>query len=186
MSQNEMNKVKRVLYENQKIKQAANGAYIYLIFIVHVILNLMPSMLRSSIFKLLLRECGSNVSVDHNVYIKFPWLVSIGNTVSINRGVEFYSDFFSKSVIKIGSNVRIAPNVKFHASGHELQTGKFLHIGSDIEVEDNVWIGAGSIILQGVVIKEGAVVAAGSVVTKDVQAKTLVAGIPAKPIKQLN
>ena len=51
-------------------------------------------------------------------------------------------------------------------------------------VGDYVWIGARSIILQGVTIGEGAVVAAGSVVSKDVAPYTIVAGVPAKVVKQ--
>lgn len=176
----------KILYNNQKIKLMANSAYVYFIFLLHLFLNLMPSFLRVLVFRILLRRCGKNISIDHNVYIKFPWLVEIGDTVSINRGVEIYSDFFSKSIVKIGSGVRIAPNVRIHASGHELESGKFLHKGGVISIEDNVWIGAGAYILQGVSIGEGAVVAAGSVVTKDVAPRTIVGGVPAKFIKSLN
>ena len=55
--------------------------------------------------------------------------------------------------------------------------------GAPIVIEDDVWIGTGSIILPGVKIGKGAVVAAGSVVTKDVEAFTVVAGNPAKFLK---
>lgn len=55
-----------------------------------------------------------------------------------------------------------------------------------IKVCDKVWIGFNVIILKGVTIGEGAVIAAGSVVTKDVEPYTLVAGNPAKFIKNLN
>ena len=51
-----------------------------------------------------------------------------------------------------------------------------------IVIEDHVWIGAGAIVLKGVTIGEGAIVAAGAVVTKDVPAKTIVAGSPAKAV----
>lgn len=54
-----------------------------------------------------------------------------------------------------------------------------------IDIRDNVWIGPKSIILKGVVVGEGSVVCAGSVVTREVPANVVVAGIPAKVIKEL-
>ena len=54
-----------------------------------------------------------------------------------------------------------------------------------IKIFDKVWIGFNSIILKGLTIGEGAVVAAGSVVTKDVPPYTLVAGNPAKIVRQI-
>jgi len=53
----------------------------------------------------------------------------------------------------------------------------------EIVIEDDVWIGAKATVLKGVRIGKGAVVAVGSVVTKDVPANAIVAGIPAKVIK---
>ena len=53
-----------------------------------------------------------------------------------------------------------------------------------IVIEDNVWIGARAIILKGVTIGSGAIIAAGAIVTKDVPAKCLAAGNPAKVIKE--
>lgn len=52
-----------------------------------------------------------------------------------------------------------------------------------IIIEDDVWIGANSVILPGVTIKKGAVVGAGSVVTKDVPSYAVVCGNPARVIK---
>jgi galactoside O-acetyltransferase len=52
-------------------------------------------------------------------------------------------------------------------------------------IEDDVWIGTRAVILPGVRIGYGSVIAAGSVVTKDVPPMTVVAGIPAKPIKKI-
>ena len=56
----------------------------------------------------------------------------------------------------------------------------------DIIVEDDVWVGANSIILKGVTLKKGSVIAAGSVVTKSTTPFSLYAGNPAKFIKLLN
>lgn len=180
-----MKQIKSKLYRNQKLKLVTNNLYVYLIHLFHLFLNIMPGFMRVLFLRVVLKKCGKSVFIDHYVYIKFPWLVEIGDTVSINRGVEMYSDYFSKSIIKIGSGVRVAPNVKIHASGHELDSGEFLHSGDDVVIKDNVWIGAGAYILSGVVIGEGAVVAAGSVVTKNVRSKTVVGGVPAKVIREL-
>ena len=59
------------------------------------------------------------------------------------------------------------------------------HIGSKIVIEDDVWIGANAVILSGVTLGKGSVIAAGAVVNKDVKSGTLVAGNPAKFIKEL-
>ena len=54
-----------------------------------------------------------------------------------------------------------------------------------VTIEDDVWIGANAVILPGVAIGTHSVVAAGAIVTKDVPPRSLVAGVPAKVIKQL-
>ena len=53
-------------------------------------------------------------------------------------------------------------------------------------IEDDAWIGAGAIILPGVTIHKGAIVGAGSVVTKDVPPYSIVAGNPARVIRQID
>lgn len=55
-----------------------------------------------------------------------------------------------------------------------------------IVVEDDVWIGGGSIILAGVTIGKGAIIAAGAVVNKDVPPFAIVGGVPAKILKYRN
>lgn len=107
-----------------------------------------------------------------------------------------FSNKSSVSLI-IGNYVSIAPDVLFiPESEHDYSNlltypFKVMTLGEKYEafskgsiiVEDDVWIGARSIILSGVRIGQGAVIAAGSVVTKDVEPYSIVGGNPAKLIK---
>lgn len=174
---------RRYLHNNNHAKVMANSLYVYAIHLFHVLTNLLPAFMRVPCFRPLLRRCGKKVFLDHNVYIKFPWLVEIGSAVSINRGVEIYSGFFSKSMVRIGSGVRIGPHARLLSEGHETESGQFLHTGKTITVEDGVWIGANVVVLPGVTIGKGSVIGAGSVVTRDVPPHTLAVGNPALPKK---
>ncbi len=92
----------------------------------------------------------------------------------------------AREMIQIGENVRIAPytiilDSDFHDPKNHFSDGQ----SAPIIIEDNVWLATRSTILKGVRIGTGAVVATGAVVTKDVPAYTVVAGVPAKVIKQL-
>lgn len=88
--------------------------------------------------------------------------------------------------IIIGKNVRISQYVlimdnDFHQVTDHFADGK----KNPIIIEDDVWIAAKATILKGVTIGKGAVVAAGAVVTKDVKPYTVVAGVPAKVIREI-
>lgn len=92
--------------------------------------------------------------------------------------------------IQIGDRVYTSPFVQLAAVNHVFAdpTRPFVEQGisaQGITVEDDVWIGAGAIITDGVRVGRGAVVAAGAVVTGDVQAHTVVAGVPARVVKTI-
>lgn len=90
--------------------------------------------------------------------------------------------------ISIGNNVMISPRVSIYAENHV-----FDHTDTPIKsqgvkkenvvIEDDCWIASNSILLAGVTIGKGSVVAAGSVVTQDVPPYSVVAGVPARVIK---
>ncbi len=111
--------------------------------------------------------------------------LSIGN----NTWVGHESLIISACSVQIGKNVDIAPRVYIGTGTHEIDANGPRSAGAgvskSIEIGNGVWLGAGSMILPGVKIGDKAVVAAGSVVTKDVEARTLVAGVPAKTIKKI-
>ena len=95
--------------------------------------------------------------------------------------------------IKIGENCLIAANTQIiDGNGHDLcldnPSERINTVGnaSEINISDNVWIGANCIILPGVTIGKGSVIAAGSIVTKEVPEKCVVAGNPASIIKSIS
>lgn len=88
-----------------------------------------------------------------------------------------------KNHICIGNEVAIAHDVLImDCDGHSID-GKE-DVGVPVVIGDHVWIGSKSVILKGVNIGNGAIVAAGSVVTRDIAAGVMVAGNPAKVIKE--
>jgi maltose O-acetyltransferase len=171
---------KTYLAGNRWVKLTVNHAYAYVIHLVHAVLNLMPWFVRNPCFRLMLGRAGRHVFIDHDVYMKFPWLVEIGDDASINRGASFYPAFFGEHRIILGNNVRIAPGVRLHAAGHDIGDLAYPDAGGPITVEDDVWIGAGAIILPGVTIGARSVVGAGAVVTRDVPRDSVAVGVPAQ------
>ena len=85
--------------------------------------------------------------------------------------------------IWIGDDVAISKNVTIRDSdNHEMVGGQAMQ--SPIQIGDHVWIGMNAIVLKGVTIGDGSVVAAGAVVTREVPPNSLVAGIPARVVRQ--
>ena len=92
--------------------------------------------------------------------------------------------------VTIGSHVNLAQGITITALNHNFENSKkrIDEQGvstSAVVIEDDIWIGANAVVLPGVTIGHHSVVAAGAVVTKDVPPHSLVAGVPAKVIKQI-
>ena len=88
-----------------------------------------------------------------------------------------------RDTLVIGNHVDIASQVMIYNAEHDIHSTDFRKAKTGkVEIRDYVFIGPRAIILPGVTIGRGAVVAAGAVVTKNVEALTIVGGIPAKEI----
>jgi maltose O-acetyltransferase len=120
------------------------------------------------------------ITLDGNTYKKLV----IGEGCWINIGCLF--DLGAE--IRIGNKVAIGHGVLVLTRSHEVGTSRqraFTLITKPVNIGSGVWLGSRSTILPGVTIGAGAIVAAGSVVHQDVAPNTLVAGVPARAIKQL-
>jgi maltose O-acetyltransferase len=141
------------------------------------------SKFRAFLVKKILKEnCGLNLEIEASVLLGKFDDITIGNNVQINEKSRLRN-------VQIGNDVMIAPEVYILHSGHNFddknvsmrfQGEKFY---PRTIIEDDVWIGARSIINAGKVIGKGSIIASGSVVVKDVEPYTIVGGNPAVKIK---
>lgn len=140
---------------------------------------------------------GPNIHVDDHVHITaladkpvrlavFEGLgeIIVGSYSIINPGVRITS----ASRIEIGKGCMLAMNCYLSdADWHDLQHRIYAPGNTaPIKLGDNVWIGDSALVTKGVQIGNNSVVGAYSVVTKDVPANTIVAGNPAKVVKELD
>lgn len=121
-----------------------------------------------------------------NVRIVTPLQGVRFKNVVIGKNVVVMSNCLMMSAggITIEDNSMIAANVQLISNNHDLKQRSVITC-KPVHIKKNCWIGAGSTILAGVTIGDNSVVGAGSVVTKDVPDNVIVAGNPAKIIKQI-
>jgi len=118
-----------------------------------------------------------------------PFYADYGLNITVGRAVfiGYECAFTGHAAIEIADQVMIAHKVNLITAGHPVEPDKRRDFitAAPITIETNVWIGASATVLPGVKIGADAVVAAGAVVTHDVPAATLVAGVPARVIREL-
>jgi acetyltransferase-like isoleucine patch superfamily enzyme len=139
-------------------------------------------------------EIGENTYVMHHAELhvyNFRDLPHAGIKIGKNCLISEFTILRGQGGITIGDNVYTSPFVQIVAVNHVYDDPHRPIIeqgitAQGIVIEDNAWIGSSAIILDGVRVGKGAVVAAGAVVSKDVPPHTVVAGVPAKVIKEID
>lgn len=139
-------------------------------------------------------EIGPNTIIMHGAVLhvyNFRGMPQSGIRIGRDSLIGEYSIIRGQGGVTIGDRVYTSPFTQLLAVNHIFDDPNrpFTEQGitaQGIVVEDDVWLGAGAILTDGVRVGKGAVVAAGAVVTQDVPAHTVVAGVPARVIKQID
>ena len=128
------------------------------------------------------KEVDPSFRVFPPFYTDFGKNITVGKNVFINAGCKFQD----QGGIFIDDGALIGHGVVLATLNHDLAPEKRQQLHpSPIHIGKNVWIGANAVVCAGVTIGDNAVVAAGAVVVKDVEANTVVGGVPAKVIKTI-
>jgi len=140
--------------------------------------------LRKALTGVIFLKCGKNVIIRKRAFF------GSGSDIEIGDDSEIGLNSYLNRDVKIGRHVLMGQNVTILTTAHEFEDpmipihGQGSRERMPVHVGDDVWIGAHCIILPGVTIGSGAVIGAGSVVTHDVGPLAVVAGNPARYIRQ--
>lgn len=133
---------------------------------------------RKDLLNKMFKSVGNNVTIETPLHSNWGGHnVSIGDNTYINHNCALIDD----GNINIGYNVLIGPNVTICTSNHSIDTQERLKgilFVEDVNIGNNVWIGANTVILPGVTIGDNTVIGAGSVVTKDIPSDVIAYGNP--------
>ena len=148
--------------------------------------NLSPNKIeeRCELIKQILGKTGEKFWIEQTFYCDYGYNIEIGENFYSNHNLVI----LDCAPVKFGKNVFIGPNCGFYTAEHPIDSetrNKGLEFAKPITVGNDVWIGGNVVVLAGVTIGNNVVIGAGSVVTKDVPNNCVIAGVPAKKIKDI-
>lgn len=142
-----------------------------------------PEEVRQMLSRLFGRQVDETLRVFPPFYTDFGKNITIGKNVFINACCHFQD----QGGITLGDGCLIGHNVVFATLNHGFAPADRTSLyPAPIVLGKNVWVGSNSTLLQGIRIGDNAVIGAGSVATKDVPANTIVGGVPARILRQID
>ncbi|BCS52544.1 sugar O-acetyltransferase [Geobacter sp. SVR] len=125
-----------------------------------------------------------------DVWIQPPFFCDYGTNITLGTKVLFNFNcvVLDCTSVTIGNNVLFAPSVQIYTAIHPIAAAErrmWLESAQPITIGSDVWVGGGAIICPGVTIGDRTVIGAGSVVTRDVPSDVMVAGNPARVVREL-
>ena len=139
---------------------------------------------RRELLKVLLAEVGENCYIEPPLHANWGRNTHLGSNVYANFNLTLVDD----TDVYIGDSVMIGPNVTIATAGHPIDPElrrKVAQFNIPVRIGNNVWIGAGAVILPGVTIGDDSVIGAGSIVTKDIPAGVVAVGNPCRVLRPI-
>lgn len=152
--------------------------------LAHMYNNLEDPEARKELIQTIFGTVGEEVHVEPGLRVDYG--------ENIHVGENFYANFNSVLLdvcpIHIGRNVMLGPRVSLVTPEHPInpvERNSGLEFGRPITIGDNCWLGADVTVIGGVTLGDNVVVGAGSVVTKSFDDNVVIAGNPARVIKEV-
>ncbi|MDE8674640.1 sugar O-acetyltransferase [Priestia aryabhattai] len=138
---------------------------------------------KEDIIRKLFGSVGGNPSIEHNFHCDLGYNIHVGE----NFYAGYNCTILDMAEVIVGNNCMIGPNVGIYTAGHSTEPKDRNKSGyaQPIKIGNDVWIGGSCTILPGVTINDNSIIAAGSVVIKDVPSNVIMAGNPAKKLKNI-
>lgn len=139
---------------------------------------------RQRLLEEILAEVGENCYLEPPLHANWGCNTHLGKNVYANFNLTLVDD----CDIYIGDSVMVGPNVTIATAGHPVEPELRRKLGQyniPVFIGENVWIGAGAVILPGVRIGENSVIGAGSIVTKDIPANVVAVGNPCRVLRPI-
>ena len=140
---------------------------------------------RQALLKEMFAEIGEGCYIEPPLHANWGGrFVKMGKNVYANFGLTLVDD----GEIFIGDGCMFAPNVVLATAGHPIDPqlrAQVYQYTKPIRIGNNVWIGAGAVVLPGVTIGDNTVIGAGSVVTRDIPAGVVAVGNPCRVMREI-
>ncbi|MEZ8968476.1 WcaF family extracellular polysaccharide biosynthesis acetyltransferase [Vibrio breoganii] len=139
-----------------------------------------PSAIKVAILKLFGAQIGDGVVIKPSVNIKYPWKLKLGDHTWVGENVWIDN----LAVVNIGDNCCLSQGCYLLTGNHDFTSSAFDLMISEINIKNEAWVGAKSVVCPGVTLQRASILTVGSIATKNLEELGIYQGNPAIKIKE--